>query len=103
MEEIKENGGLAFGKSFRQFQEMIAAVKTGKTIEMHGVDFVVMDRKRYEELTTALEKQRGEIIREIVQDVKENTGLSWSSEDVDEYLAEKYQKYLTKSKSKSDG
>ncbi len=38
------------GKNFRSYMYMIENVKNGKTVEIHAVDYVVLSRKRYEQL-----------------------------------------------------
>lgn len=50
-EEIQFAGGIANGKSFKQFLEFQKAVKSGKSVEYHAKDYVCMDRKHYEKIT----------------------------------------------------
>jgi len=45
------------GKAFSAFTKFQAEVKTGKRIIYHGVDWVAMDRKSYEDLVKRAEEK----------------------------------------------
>lgn len=38
------------GKYFEQYMQFIEQVAKGKTVEVHGPGYIVMNRKRYEQL-----------------------------------------------------
>ncbi len=50
---MKKNNGFSFrraGKDFEMFLQFKAAIKAGYTMEIHGPDYVVLSRKRYEQV-----------------------------------------------------
>lgn len=50
MEKKQEMSYRKFGKTFEQFVWFCEQVSKRKTVEIHAPLYVVMDRKRYEEL-----------------------------------------------------
>lgn len=48
----------AYGKTAHQFEIFQQAIEEGKTAEWHGPDYVVLNRKRYDELTKAKEQAK---------------------------------------------
>lgn len=43
-------GGLAAGRTFRQFQNFVNCTRNGARIQLHGVTYVALDRKQFDEL-----------------------------------------------------
>ena len=57
----------AAGKNFQKYLEFVQAVRTGKTAMIVGNDFVVMDKKTYQEMVDAadfLKKLQEEILKD---------------------------------------
>jgi len=42
------------GQTFEQFMEFVKVCKAGKRIQLHGVDYVAVDRKSWDEMQSKL-------------------------------------------------
>jgi hypothetical protein len=84
--KILESKPMRYGKSTLVNNSFLAGAKKGESVEYHHPDYICMSRKRYEELSKAIEKAVEEERKRVIRIINDELIGRVDIEDLDRAL-----------------